>query len=148
MRARDTLENRTRTGPTVARRERRNHGRLPPKWHPVDAITGRAVYTSVEAHTVSRARLLARRENQGARRATGLGGSRGCISGIGELRGDGIFLFAFSAQMQIHGSGPGKRGASEGLPGQWVEIFGEARVLDQREAVVMDPCGQVDAPAA
>src|SRR5215467_13104098 len=62
------------------------------------------------------------------------------ISAPGELRGDGTFLFAFSLQMQIHGGRPGKRGASERLSGQRVEIFGEARLLDQRQAVVMDPC--------
>src|SRR5215471_21072786 len=70
------------------------------------------------------------------------------ISALGELRGNGIFLFAFSLQMQIHGSRPGKRGASERVSGQRVEIFGEACTLDQRQAVVTDPGGQVGAPVA
>src|SRR5215471_12585417 len=48
------------------------------------------------------------------------------ISALGELRRDGIFLFAFSLQMQIHSSRPGKRGPAERLSDQRVEIFGEA----------------------
>jgi hypothetical protein len=63
-------------------------------------------------------------------------------------RGDGMFLLAFGGEMQIYGGRPGKRGASERLSGQWVEIFGKARTLDQRQAVVTDPGGQVGAPAA
>jgi hypothetical protein len=38
--------------------------------------------------------------------------------------------------MQIHGSRPGKRRASERLSGQRFEIFGEACALDQRQAIV------------
>ena len=94
------------------------------------------------------ARRRARRENQGARRGVELAGPRGSVAGLGELRGDGIFLFAFSAQMQIHGSRPGKGGASERLSGQRVEIFGEAGTLDQRYAVLTDPGGQLGAPVA
>jgi hypothetical protein len=54
------------------------------------------------------------------------------VSALGELRRDGMFLFASGSEMQIYGSRPRKCGASERLPGQRVEIFGEARTLDQR----------------
>ena len=58
------------------------------------------------------------------------------------LGGDGMFSFAFGGEMQIYGGRPGERGASERLSGQRVEIFGEARTLDQRQAVVTDPGGR------
>jgi hypothetical protein len=76
-----------------------------------------------------------------ARRARHIFGAQVAISVLGELRGDGMLLFAFGAQMQIHGSRPGKCGAAERLSGQRVEIFGEARALDQRQAVATDPGG-------
>src|ERR1700730_13712309 len=47
----------------------------------------------------------------------------------------GMFLLAFGSEMQIYGSRPGKRGASERFSGQWVEIFGEDRTLDPAQAV-------------